>query len=88
MEIFADQTEQAWTFGVKDDGMGIAKEHLEKIFLIFQRLHRKDKFKGTGIGLAHSRKIVEMHGGRLWVESKKGQGSTFFFTIPTQISAS
>ena len=82
VHVSAELKENDWVFSVRDNGIGIEPQYAERIFGVFQRLHARDKFPGTGIGLAICKRILERLGGRIWVESEVGNGSVFCFTIP------
>ena len=84
IHVAAEHTKDGCVFSVRDDGIGIEPRHMERIFGIFERLHSTDQYDGSGVGLAITRRILERHGGHIWVESKPGEGSTFRFLIPAQ----
>ena len=84
IHLSAQRRGSDWLFSVSDNGIGIAPEHATKVFEMFQRVHDRTRYPGSGIGLAVAKRIVERHGGRLWFESEPGQGTTFFFSLPVQ----
>ena len=84
IRISAEQKESEFIFAIEDNGVGIDERAKVKIFMLFRQMRKRDEYEGIGIGLAHCKKIVEMHGGKIWVEGEVGRGSTFRFTLPVQ----
>jgi light-regulated signal transduction histidine kinase (bacteriophytochrome) len=84
IRVTAEQQGQEWVLSIADNGIGIAPEHSELVFVIFKCLHARAEYSGSGIGLAICKKIIEQHGGRIWVESQPGKGATFKFTLPVR----
>ena len=82
INISAREEGEEWVFSVADNGIGIDPKHCERIFEVFKRLHKRREYPGTGIGLSICKKIVERHGGHIWVESERNNGSVFYFTLP------
>jgi signal transduction histidine kinase len=87
LTLSVERSGDMWVVGVRDNGIGISMEHADQVFQPFKRLHSRDKFEGTGIGLAICRKAVERMGGRIWLEAAPGQGAHFKFTLPVEVDS-
>jgi light-regulated signal transduction histidine kinase (bacteriophytochrome) len=84
IDVTASSQDHHWEVSVRDNGIGFEQEYADQLFNMFKRLHTRDQYDGTGIGLAICKKIVERHGGQIWAESQPGQGAKFVFTLPAQ----
>ncbi len=82
VEIAFEERKAEWLFWVKDNGLGIPQEYYNTVFQAFKRLHNKSEYEGTGVGLAICKKIIDIHNGKIWIESQEGVGTTFFFSLP------
>ena len=85
VHVGARREEGRWVIGVRDNGIGIDSQYFERIFQVFQRLHTREKYPGSGVGLSLCRRVVERHGGRIWVESDVGRGAAFYFSLPGSV---
>jgi light-regulated signal transduction histidine kinase (bacteriophytochrome) len=85
IHISIRQEGEEWVFSVKDNGIGIEPELFGRLFVLFSRLHTQEEYPGTGVGLAITKRIIQRHNGRIWVESQPGKGSTFYFSLPTTL---
>jgi light-regulated signal transduction histidine kinase (bacteriophytochrome) len=84
VHVSAEKKESEWIFSVSDNGIGIDPQYYDRIFIVFQRLHGKEDYPGSGIGLSICKKIVERHSGRIWLKSEPGKGATFYFSLPVR----
>ena len=84
VHVSAERKENEWEFSIRDNGIGFDPKFIDRIFVIFQRLHSSEEYSGSGMGLAICKKIIDRHGGRIWAQTEAGKGSTFYFTLPIE----